>query len=150
MNESKANNLFRAATLHDAVFIARLLREFYAKAGTEYGIPFDYESMLISVDDAIRHGICIVGPTSCAAAYLDIFPCNCDYSVANVKFWYFQQHREITIFEELIRLCATAGATFFTGSSHAPDHTIGRHYEKKGMKPVETVYMGPIQKLLQT
>lgn len=145
MNESKANNLFRAATLHDVVFIARLLREFYSKAGTEYGITFDYESMLVSVDDVIRHGVCIVGPSSCAAAYLDVFPCNCNHTVANVKFWYFQQHREITIFEELLRICGAMGASEFTGSSHSPDHTIGRYYQKLGLKPVETVYIGKIK-----
>jgi hypothetical protein len=126
-------------------FIARLLKEFYAKSEQVYGIPYDHESMLITVDDTIRHGICLVGPTSCAGAHISLFPSNCEYAMASVKFWYFQNHREIEIFDALAEACRLAGANMIDASSHHPDNVIGRFYAKRGMRPAETLYLGRLE-----
>ena len=146
MNEFKVNHPFRQANFEDTVFIARLLRELYTKAGRAYGgIRYDHETTLITIEDAIRRGLCIVGPTSCAAAFLEPFANNCDHLIGVVKFWYFQKPREIRIFEEIMRLCKEQGATEISGASHAPDHVIGRYYAKLGLAPAELVYVGNIE-----
>lgn len=145
MSDFKANPPYRPATFNDAVFIARLLREFYSKAGRSYGIAYDHETTLLVVEDVIRRGVCIVGPTSCAGAMIEPFVNNCNHTLAVVRFWYFQRPREITIFEELMRVCRAFGATEITGASHPPDHVIGRYYHKLGMSEAETVYIGKME-----
>ena len=144
MSASKANPPYRLANLNDVTFIARLIREFYNKTGGVYGIPYDHESMLITIDETIRTGICLVGPNSCAGAYINLFPSNCEYAVASVKFWYFRTPREISIFKALCEEAKRRGATNIDASSHFPNHTIGRYYERFGMKPAETVYLGSL------
>lgn len=145
MNAPKVNPPYRLATLEDVVFIARLIKEFYGKMEDSYKIPYDHESTLITIDETIRRGVCLVGPTSCAGAFINLFPFNCNYAVANVDFWYFRNPREIEIFYALCQECRARGATHISASSHFPKHVIGRFYEKLGMFPAETVYLGDLE-----
>jgi len=136
---------FRPAAFDDIPFITNLLAEFYAKQGTaSYGIPFDAQSTLLTVERVVRHGICLVGPTSCAGAMLMPFPYNHNVVTAHVMFWYFKRAREIKIFETLIACCLKARATHVSASSHSPRHIIGRLYEKWELRPVEGLHMGPL------
>lgn len=142
MNDSPENPplIYRKAKPEDVVFIARLLREFYTKVDA-YGIPYDHASMIVTVDDMVDRGICLVGPTSCAGAFVTPFPSNSNYTVAHILFWYFQKKREIGIFLELLKQCKEQGVTHVSCSSHFPKNTIGRFYKKCGLKPVEIQYM---------
>lgn len=137
-------DLFRPATLHDGLFVGRLLKEFYAEKGGIYGIPYDHASTLRTVQGVIDHGICLVGPTSCAGAILVPFPYNGDVLVAHVVFWYFKNAREIEIFERLMQHCAAAGAVRITAASHYPENRIGPHYSKFGMEASESTWLGRI------
>jgi N-acetylglutamate synthase-like GNAT family acetyltransferase len=143
MNESQENppSIYRKATRSDVVAIAKLLREFYSRVGEVYKIPYDHASMIVTVDDVVDRGVCIVGPTSCAGAIFYPFPSNSECLVAHVLFWYFQKRREIGIFLEILKLCKEQGATHINVASHFPKNTIGRFYKKCGLKPVETQYM---------
>jgi hypothetical protein len=145
MSAPKENPQYRLASLEDVIFIGRLVKEFYAKRESIYKIPYDHETMLITIDELVRRGVVVVGPTSCAGASIDLFPSNCNYVVASVKFWYFQRPREIGIFTALCDECIRRGATKIDASAHAPDNTIGRYYEKIGMHACETVYLGDLE-----
>ena len=97
--QKMSERIFRRADIQDVVFIARLLREFYSRVGHIYRIPFNYESTLSTVDEVVRRGVCLVGPTSCAGATISAFPWNNEAEIACVVFWYFQDKHEIKIFE---------------------------------------------------
>lgn len=136
---------FRPATLHDGLFIGRLLKEFYAEKGVSaYGIPYDHASTLRTVQGVIQHGICLVGPSSCAGALLIPFPYNGDVIIAHVAFWYFKNAREMEIFELLMQHCAAAGASHINAASHYPENRIGRHYDKFGLNASESTWLGRI------
>ena len=145
MSAPKENPQYRRANFEDVVFVTRLVKEFYAKREQIYGINYDHESMLITVDETIRRGICILGPNSCAGARLALFPSNCNVVMASVLFWYFRAHREMTIFQALARECLKEGATHIDASSHWPGNTIGRLYEKLGMHAAELQYVGTLE-----
>jgi hypothetical protein len=137
-------NLFRTAEFDDVPRITALLSEFYAKHADKYGIPFDNASSLSTVEKIVRHGVCLVGDTSCAGALIVPFPYNFGANLANVMFWYFQQAREVRIFDALVAACRKAGATHITASSHYPENTIARLYDGWGMSPVESLHCGSL------
>lgn len=141
---------FRRASCDDIIFIARLLREFYRKAGEVYGIPYDHESTLQFAEYCVTNQVTIVGPSSCAAAVLCPFPSNKDAVIAQVLFWYFHRPREVTIFEALARECQDAGATHINASSHYPDNKAAGFYVRAGMGLAEIQCVGPINKVLQS
>lgn len=148
ISNSPANSqqIFRKATPEDVIFISRLLREFYAKEGIgAYGIPFDYQSTVVTVDDIVRRGVCLVGPASCAGALISTCPFNANAQIAMVVFWYFQKKHEIAIFKELCIECKNQGATHINPASHFPTNSIGRFYRKCGLKAAETQYLGLLQ-----
>ena len=132
---------FRHAEVSDIPFIVDLLREFYRKQGKIYGIPFDAPSCIYTVTEILSRGICLVGPSSVAAAM--IVPGQFNHSVrfAHVPFWYFRSPREIRILDALIEVCRKAGATHLNVASHYPENRIGRYYEKKGLHPVESLFL---------
>jgi hypothetical protein len=135
---------FRRATSEDVVFVCRLVKRFYARSGNIYRIPYDHESALAAVYDTINTGICLVGPQSCAGAIFLPFPFNQSAIVAQVIFWYFEQRREIAIFDALLEECRANGAT------HVNVAAIGngpgrRFYQARGLTMVETQYLGPLQ-----
>lgn len=136
---------YRLATLHDVVPIARLLREFYHREGDIYGISYDHESTVATVDEVVNHGICLVGPTSCAGALIRPFPYNHQAHIALIPFWYFRNRREIGIFQVLLKACVAAGATHINVASHYPHNIIGRFYRKCGIQPVEVQYLAAIR-----
>lgn len=152
MNVTSTNGLpvksqphFRPANLNDAVFIARLIREFDAKHDGIYNIPLDYASTLLLADDVIRRGVCIVGENSCAGAYLTPFPFNNKVIVAYIVFWCFQAAREITIFNALSAACKERGADYISGASPLPNNAMGKYYRRHGMENMETHYIGNIE-----
>jgi len=128
---------FRPAVASDLLKIGRLVREFYHKVGGVYGIEYSHDDAMNLISGLIARGICLVGPTSCAGALVMPFPYNNKAQVAYVAFWYFQESREIRIFEELLRRCAAAGATHVSAASHFPHNRIARWYLKLGLHPVE-------------
>jgi hypothetical protein len=130
---------------NDAIFIARLLREFYSKSGFVSGMEFDMESTLNTIKHVSDFGVCLVGPTSCAAASISDYHYNTNEKVAFVLFWYFRRHREMAIFEALIDACKSAGATRFNAASLFPSNRIARFYKGIGMFPVETIYSMPLK-----
>ena len=132
---------FRQAEASDISFILGLLREFYRKAGSVYGIPFDGPSTIITIGEVMRKGVCLVGPTSCAGALVLPFPYSYKARVANVVFWYFKSSREIKIFDELMAACKTAGATHIIAASHPPHHTIAKLYQRKQLLPSESWFI---------
>lgn len=136
--------MFRHATFDDIPRVTMLLEEFYARHEYRYGVRFNSSSAVVTVERMIRHGVCLVGPSSCAGAMIADFPYNFEAKVANVMFWYFRRPREIKIFEALLAACRRAGAMYISASSHAPSHAIGRLYQRWGMQPVEGLHMGPL------
>jgi len=137
---------FRPATADDVPFILELLREFYRKAGAElYKIPFDGPSAIQTIAKTIAHGVCLVGPSSAAGALLCPFPWNRRAIVAQVVFWKFKSHREITIFEALMDACKQAGADYVNATSLFPDHAILRKYQKLGLSPCEIQCLGQLK-----
>ena len=134
---SSLTTSFRRAGSSDILPISRLLREFYRKAGGCYLIPFNLNSTLSTVEDVIRHGICLAGDGSCAGAIIQDFPFNSSAHVAYVVFWAFKPAREIGIFKALMDACKLAGATHLTAASHFPRHTIQRHYGRLGLTPAD-------------
>ncbi len=134
---------FRRAVPGDIPFILELLREFYRRADGErlYGIGFDGPSTILTIADVLAHGLCLVGPSSCAGANFLHFPWNHTALVAHVQFWYFKNAREIAIFEALADACKAAGATHIWASSHAPSHTISKWYARKGLSECESEHI---------
>lgn len=126
-----------------------MLRRFYEKSGDIFHIPWDHESTLETISDAIQKGACLIGDNSCAAAFFFTFPFNRNVKIAYVVFWYFTKAREMAIFEELAKACRDAGCTHFNPSSLWPMNTIGKHYERYGLKPTETQYLGEIERVLR-
>jgi hypothetical protein len=135
---------FRHAEASDIAFISRLLREFYQKQCDIYQIPFDYPSTVLTVGRSMIHGVCLVGPSSCAGAILGPFPFNHHAIVAMVPFWYFRRPKEIEILAVLISECRAMGATHINVASHFPKNTISRYYSKRGIIPCETQHLGKI------
>lgn len=129
--------IFKPATPADIPFIVYLLEEFYGKWESTYQIPFVPGDCAKSVETLIQDGICLVGPTSCAGATISPWFSNHSAKVAFTWFWYFQNAREIKIFEALVAACKQAGATHLSGTAHYPEFTILKHYAKLGLKPVE-------------
>jgi hypothetical protein len=132
---------FRKAELADVEFIAGLLSEFYAKSGEVYQIPWDEPSAVQTIENVIRDGVCIVGPSSCAGAMIAPFPFNVKANIASVVFWYFRTPRESSIFDAFAGCCQVAGATHYNPSSHFPMNTIERFYLKRGLEPTEVQYL---------
>jgi hypothetical protein len=139
---------FRRATGDDVPIIARMLRGFYAKSGGIYDIPWDHDSAINTVNDVVRRGICVVGSDCCAGAMLSPFPYNSRAILGSVVFWHFKRPRDIQIFDALVGCCKLAGATHINPSSHFPINTIGRFYEKRGLIPVETQFLGAVDILI--
>jgi hypothetical protein len=131
---------YRKAELRDVVQITRWLRQFYSQA-SPYNIPFDYESAIASVEDTVNRGVVLIGSSSCAGALLTDFPFNNRARIAYILFWYFRSAREITILNALCDACRTAGATHVNVSSLFPHNRVGRFYEKRGFKAVETQWL---------
>lgn len=135
---------FRRATFEDGVFILKLLREFYQKHCGAYGIAFDVDTAMLTVDEIIHRGIFLVGPTSYAGALIQ--PClwNNEATIATVMLWWFKKPREIRILDALLAECKEAGATHVVASSHFPKNTVGRLYARKSLHPVETQFIGQL------
>lgn len=142
-------SIFRRATPSDTVFIMRLLREFYREKGAIYaGIPFDEGTTAAMIDHVILHGIALVGPTSCAGAFVLPFTFNARAIQAHVLYWYFREAREIAIFDEMLKICRDLKITHLCAA--APLNTaVGRYYRKKGLMVSETQYIIDLQKGLQ-
>jgi len=134
--------IFREAGVDDVPHVELLLAEFYAKQGGVYGIPIDEQSTIQTIVSTASNGILLVGPTSCAGAIICPFPFNRQARVAQVIFWYFQLHREIRIFDELLIRCRAMGATHVNATSHPPHNRIARYYQRHGLKQVETQLIG--------
>jgi hypothetical protein len=122
-----------------------LLRDFYATKEQLYGIKFDVGSCVETVNKAILHSICLVGPTSCASASIEAFPFNYDEQVASVQWWYFKRPREIAIFDALKDEAKKHGATIINPASHPPLNSISRFYVKRHIYPVELQHLGLIK-----
>jgi len=135
---------FRQATLSDTARIVKMLREFYAKSGKIFGIPWDHDSAMETVWQTMERGACVVGDHSCAGAIIGDFRYNRSVKVAQVVFWYFTKPREIDIFRELALACRDLGCTHFHASSLWPSNTIGRHYRKHGLWEAETQWIGEL------
>lgn len=135
---------FRRAQFSDVPFVAALLCEFYNRNDPPEGISFDWSSVVLWVEETIRLGLCLAGPSSCAGAVVSEFPVNNTAKVAHVRFWYFREAREMPIFRELLEQCFAAGATHVTVARRGDDE-IGRLYGQMGMSPVETEYMGELK-----
>lgn len=136
---------FRAATPADLPLIQRLVREFYAKQGAVYGIPFDEESARATFTRVVLRGLCLVGKSSVAGAVLAQFPWNARMTIAYVPFWYFRSAREIHILEALMARCRAQGAHFINVASHPPEHRIGSWYGRLGMWQVEGQWFGKLR-----
>jgi hypothetical protein len=136
--------VFREATFDDIPRIVDLLQEFYWNKGAIYGIPFDAATTMITVEKVVRHGVCIVGPNSCAGAMIVPFPYNHAVMIASVIFWYFKQSRELKIFPTLAGLCRKRGAEHLSVASHFPENTISRYYNNWGFAPAETLHVGSL------
>lgn len=135
---------FRRAELTDVIFMARISKAAYAKYGTIYGIAFDMESTLETIDHVVRNGICIVGSASCAGAMLFPFPYNKNAVIAYVSFWNFEKPKEIVIFDALVNACRETGATHINPNSLFPKNLIAKFYAKRKMPAVEIQYLAPI------
>lgn len=148
MSDSQLKHPFRLAKLSDSARITRMLRAFYDKSGKIFGIPWDHVSAMETVWKAMEQGACIVGDHSCAGAIVGQFPYNHSVKIAHVVFWYFTKPREIRIFEALARACHDLGCTHINPSSLWPANTIGRYYERHGLKAAETQWLGEISCML--
>lgn len=133
--------IFRRAVLSDAPFVARLVREFYVGQdyNITYGIEFDYESTLATVTAIIERGVCILGPHSCAGAYVAPFPFNHTQRVAYVQFWFFNRKGEAAIFKKFLQALESE-VHHVWAVSHPPHHRVGRLYRKLGFRQVEGVW----------
>lgn len=133
--------LFRRAVLQDAPFVARLVRELYHQPAIEaaYAIPFDYESTLDTVARVIDRGVCIVGPHSCAGAFISPFPFNHAAKIGYVQFWHFRE-KEFAVLKELFEQLKSLGVNHVWAVSHPPAHRIARLYQKLGLRQVEGVW----------
>jgi len=138
-------NRFRIATVADAASVAKLVARFYKRDGGVYRIPFDYESCLDAVADVLVRGVCVIGPKSCAGAHLVQWPFNKDEIVAQVFFWCFEDTREVAIFDYLLQICQQLGATFVNVAAIGPKHSGKQFYQKRGLKCVETHFLGPLK-----
>lgn len=127
-----------------------MLRRFYQRSGSVYGIPYDHASSLATVLDCIVRGICLVGDKSCAGALMLPFPYNRSRTVAQVVFWYFENKREIAIFDALLRDCRQAGADFVDAAALPPHMTGKRFYGVRGMAPVEMHFLGSLENHCKT
>jgi hypothetical protein len=133
---------FKHAQLGDIEWVSHLVGEFYKGIGNEaYQIPFDPVSMHRTVAALITRGICLIGPTSTAAAFTYDFPFNLNYKIAYVQFWTFKNAREIRIFDALLDECEALGARHVVACSHPPKNTIGRHYKRLGGRQHECGWM---------
>lgn len=121
-----------------------MLRQFYAKSGDIYQIPWDHSSALDTITDVIARGVCLVGERSCAGALLLPFPYNRSVTVAHVVFWHFTRPRELRIFDTLAAACREAGCTHINPSSLWPNEVIGRYYQRRGLRQAETQWLGEI------
>jgi hypothetical protein len=121
-----------------------MLRDFYAKSGGIFGIPWEHASAMETVWQTMERGVCMVGDHSCAGAIFGGFPYNRSVKVAQVVFWYFTKPREMRIFHELAIACCAGGCTHFNASSLWPLNTVGRYYERHGMRAAETQWLGEI------
>lgn len=128
---------FRPAIVDDVPFITSLLSEFYHRAGSIYGIPFNEASTIQTIRQVLDRGVCLVGPSSCAGALLCKFPYNHDAIIAQVAFWYFKRPKEIAIFDALMKACKERGATHINATSLTSCPAIQRHYEAFKLTPVE-------------
>lgn len=147
MSDYKENPLFRRANFEDVPEIARRLRKLWGKIEPAYhGIKWDHPSALLTIDHAIRIGICLVGPTSCAGAVISPFLWNHNEMVADIMFWSFERSHEVTILNEISAICTAAGATHIKANTHWPDNRIGRFYMGKGFGPSETSWLLPSDK----
>ncbi len=144
MSVSQSKTPFRLANLSDSARIAGMLRAFYAKSGGIYGIPWDHVSAMETIWQTMERGACVVGDHSCAGAIIGDYPYNHSAKIAHVIYWYFTTPRELKIFEALARACGDLGATHINPSSHWPQNTIGRYYQKHGLKAAETNWIGEI------
>ena len=144
MNDSQAKNRFRPAQSSDVLFILDLIRDGYKKHCSIYGIPLDGKSAMFTIANVMALGVCLVGPSSCAGAFLAPFPYNNKAVIAQVAFWYFKSSREIRIFDALCQACKEAGATHINAASHFPNNAIGRHYIKNGLHNCEIQSIKPI------
>lgn len=140
---------FRLATHADVIFVAQLVREFYRKSGSVYGIPFDYESAIRTVEECIDDGICIIGPSSCAGAIITPFPYNRRIRVAQVLFWYFRDPKEVRVFDALWVACIEIGAHRINAATIAPEGVGKNFYQRRGMTLAECHHIGGFIKPLQ-
>jgi hypothetical protein len=133
---------FRLAKASDSRFVAHLVKDFYTSKRHDetYGIKFDYDSTLETVRRVIEVGVCLIGSSSCAAAFFFPFPYNHRQTVGYVQFWTFKKCREIAILEHLIDECKKHGATTIWSASHPPNHTIARLYARIGFKEMESTW----------
>lgn len=133
---------FRRAKISDAPFVAGLVREFYVGKDfhVTYGIEFDYQSTLATVTSVIENGVCLVGDAACAGATIYPFPFNHAIKIGYVNFWYFVRPSGIKIFADLMKELRSSGANRIWAVSHAPIHKISKHYRKKGLRLVESIW----------
>jgi hypothetical protein len=136
---------FRRAALTDVVEVARLLRIAYDRMGEVYRIPYDHESCLLSVTDAIHLGIVLLGTASTAGAVIWPFQFNHNYRIAQIRFWYLGNKREAPIFDELLRQCHEAGASLANVAAVAPEHVGVRFYERRGFYPIESHHFADLK-----
>lgn len=136
--------MFRRATFNDGLAILKRHREFFNKHCHGYGIPFDDDSAMVTIDHILHGGIILVGPASHAGAVIHECLWNYEARIATVMLWAFTRAREIKILEALMAECKAAGATHIVASSHPPANTIGRYYQRLGLQPCENQFIGKL------
>lgn len=119
-----------------------MLRRFYADRGQVYGMEYDHASCLMTVLQTIHHGLCFVGRKSCAGALFAPFAFNRKVIIAEVVFWQIGERREIGIFDILCFACRDAGVSHINVASLWPKNCGERFYALRGLKKVETHFLG--------
>lgn len=140
-------SIFRRAEFTDGIFLANCLRQFYREHEQLHHIPYNHESCLEAVSDILRRGLCVVGPASCAGAYLVSWPFNKSALIAQVFFWWFGARRELGVFDALVNLCRDNGATHVNVASLAPAFAGASFYRKRGLKVIERHFLGQLKSL---
>lgn len=136
--------MYRSAQNSDLEFIVAILLRFDSKTHQAYNIHAEESSVRETVRKIILDGICLVGTRSCAGAFISPYPWNYSQKIATVAFWYFESHRQIGIFKELMKRCRDSGATHISAASHFPKYTIQPYYEKLGLSPCELQSMSQL------
>jgi hypothetical protein len=67
--------------------------------------------------------------------------------IGNVVFWGFTKPSGVHILEAITEEFKNHGATHINCASHFPENSSGRLYERFGLHPAETQYVGKIDAL---